>query len=263
MPSFTGKTFASFYKNILGIDQSNNTGVDATTRAVHDGTGQSTSISLSDDVLSVQPVNDDTTGAMIVKNSGGSNILTVNTTDSKVLVGASQVATNTHYQTFTANYLVPVAGYHQVLQAYPSLSYGTSATEEALGNVANPSTTYDMSSGSDSYSWVPLLWRVQDNITIDSASASLGTNGSSTDALNLHIMSYTIDTDNGVTSGDLSAGVVVADSASLAVDRTAVDLLSLTVQSADVDANKVLVATIESDGTDPVGVALTMKYHIR
>ena len=75
MPTFTGKTFASFYKNILGLNQSSNTGVDATTRVIHDGAGQSTSVSLSDDVLSVQPINDDTTATMLVKNQGGSNIL--------------------------------------------------------------------------------------------------------------------------------------------------------------------------------------------
>ena len=85
MPTFTGKTFASFYKNILGISQASNTGVDATTRAVQDGAGQTTSVSLSDDVLSVQPVNDDTTGAMLVKSQGGSNILAVDTDKSRWL----------------------------------------------------------------------------------------------------------------------------------------------------------------------------------
>ena len=89
MPTFLGKTFNSYFKNLLGMNQSTNTGVDATTRLVQDGAGQSTSLSLSDDVLSVQPVNDDTTGAMLVKNQGGANILAVDTTNAKVLVGAS------------------------------------------------------------------------------------------------------------------------------------------------------------------------------
>ena len=87
MPTFTNKTFSSFYKNIPNINQSTNTGVDSTTRVLHDGAGNSFSISLSDDVLSVQPVNDDTTGTMLVKNQGGSNILAVDTTNSKVLMG--------------------------------------------------------------------------------------------------------------------------------------------------------------------------------
>ena len=91
MPTKQGKTYASFYKNDLAVNQSSNTGVESNTRAIHDGAGNSTSISLSDDVLSVQPVNDNTTGAMLVKNQGGSNILAVDTTNSKVLLGASQV----------------------------------------------------------------------------------------------------------------------------------------------------------------------------
>ena len=95
MPTFLGKTFSTYFKNILGINQSSNTGVDTTTRVVHDGAGNSTSISLSDDVLSVQPVTDDTTGTMLVKNQGGSNILAVDTDNSKVLIGASQVSANT------------------------------------------------------------------------------------------------------------------------------------------------------------------------
>ena len=97
MPSFTGKTFSNFYKNIFGINQSSNTGVDATTRAVQDGAGNNTSISLSDDVLSVQPNTDNTTGTMLVKNQGGSNILAVDTTNSLVKVGASQVHATSQY----------------------------------------------------------------------------------------------------------------------------------------------------------------------
>ena len=117
MPTFTGKTFANFYKNILGINQSSNTGVDATTRVVHDGDGNSSSLSLSDDVLSVQPVNDDTTGAMLVKNQGGSNILAVDTTNSQVLAGAGQVNATTLYKEMGLYDFSPTAGVHNPLVA--------------------------------------------------------------------------------------------------------------------------------------------------
>ena len=89
--SLVEKTFASYFKDLFHINNSNS-GVDATTRNVKDGLGNSTAISFSDDVLSVQPVNDNTTGSMLVKNQGGSNILAVDTTNSKVLIGASQTA---------------------------------------------------------------------------------------------------------------------------------------------------------------------------
>ena len=87
MPSKTGKAPASYYKSDVSVDQSTNVGFDSTTRSIISGDGAKSSISLSDDVLSVQPVNDDTTGAMLVKNQGGSNILAVDTTNSKVLMG--------------------------------------------------------------------------------------------------------------------------------------------------------------------------------
>ena len=116
--------------NIFGINQASNTGVDATTRAVQDGAGNSTSISLSDDVLSVQPVTDNTTGAMLVKNQGGSNILAVDTTNSNVLVGTSQVASTTAYAQFGvhySNYASLAANKHY---AIPFMSGGTSATND-------------------------------------------------------------------------------------------------------------------------------------
>ena len=263
MPSFTGKTFSNFYKNILGIDQSTNTGVDATTRTVQDGAGNTTAISLSDDVLSVQPITDNTVGAMLVKNQGGSNILAVDTTNSKVLVGSSQTATNTQILQYSCQQMSPVAGSHMVLQAFPSTSYSAVATEEVLGTGANPSTSYDMSTGSDAQSWTNLLWRVPFNITIDSASVFFGTAAASTDTYNFHVISYAIDTDNGGTAGDLSDGVVVLDTGTQTADRTGVFYLGFTVQSADVDAGRVLMATLESDGTDSMSAALTVVYHIR
>ena len=66
MPTKTGKTVSSYYGNDVTINQSSNTGIDSTTREIQDGFGNNTAISLSDDVLSVKPVNDDTTSAMLV-----------------------------------------------------------------------------------------------------------------------------------------------------------------------------------------------------
>ena len=58
MPSFQNKTFSSYFKRIFQINQAANTGVDATTRAVQTGDGVNTSLSVSDDVLKVQPQNE-------------------------------------------------------------------------------------------------------------------------------------------------------------------------------------------------------------
>jgi len=263
MPSFTKKAFANFYKNILGINNSNNAGVDTGLRRIQDGAGQNTSTLISDDQFGVVGVTDNTTASLYCANVTGSAILAVDTINSKVLVGASQVAANTMYQTFSTHWMTPVAGYHMLLHTTPIPAFGVATVEDDLGNGVDPATTYDMSSGSNASQFVNSLWRVQDNITIDAASFFISSAGSSTDTYNVHIMSYDIDTDNGVTSGDLSSGTVVVDSGTIASDRTAVDYLGTTIQSADVNAGKVLIATLESDGTDSVSINMTMKYHIR
>ena len=97
MPTKTKKTYASYYGNDVAINQTSNTGVDSTTRKLQDGFGNNTSISLSDDVLQVKPVNDDTTSTMNVQTSGGSTILAVDTSNSLVKVGATQVHATTMY----------------------------------------------------------------------------------------------------------------------------------------------------------------------
>ena len=263
MPSFTGKTFASFYKNILGINQSSNTGVDATGRKIQDGAGNNTAISLSDDDLSVNPVNDDTVRTFRVQKQNNSTVFSVDTTNSKVLAGASQVSVNTFYQTFSANKLVPVAGEHMILSAVPSAHFGTALAEISLGDGTDPATTYDMSTGNLANNLPNSIFRLPHNVTLDSASVLFAVSSSDDETINFHIMSYAIDTDNGGTSGDLSSGVVVADSAEQTVDRTSIDYLALAIQSADVDAGRVLIGTVESTSTEQVSVNMTLTYHIR
>ena len=84
--SKTGKPPASYYKSDVSVSQTSNTGFDSTTRVLCSGDGADSALSLSDDVLSVQPVNDDG-NTLLVKNNAGNNILAVDTTNSKVLGG--------------------------------------------------------------------------------------------------------------------------------------------------------------------------------
>ena len=266
MPTFTGKTFSSFFKNILGMNQAGNTGVDATTRVVHDGAGQSTSISLSDDVLSVQPVNDDTTGTMLVKNQGGSNILSVDTTNSRVLVGASQVNATILYQRFSYVNHTQVTNTHYPMGLGNADFAPTGLIEDvALGTGTDPATTLDISevaSNTESNAWVQYYWYLPDAITLDSAIALSGSASASDSALNFNIMSYTLDTSSN--HGDLSAGAVVADSAvTTGIDENVIKTTSLTIQSADIAAGKVLVATYESDSGNITSSQMIVKYHIQ
>ena len=100
MATKTGKTYSATYPNDLVVDQSSGVGVDSSTRLITDGLGQSTSTSISDDVLSIKPVNDDSVGTLLCKNNGGDNILAVDTTNKKVLVGSGQVSATTQTAVF-------------------------------------------------------------------------------------------------------------------------------------------------------------------
>ena len=274
MPTFTGKTFSSFYKNILGMNQSGNTGVDATTRVIHDGAGQSTSISLSDDVLSVQPVTDNTTATMLVKNQGGSNILAVDTTNSKILGGASQTALNTNYAHFGCNSqdiatAGMVADTHYAIP-FTLVGFGGTIASFAMGsstsssfNDTNPATSLTISS--IAMDIVTTYWYVMDDITIDAVKWLHGADTATGEDTAAHLMAYTVDTANGSTSGDLSSGVVVADGANITnAGYEQAYYQSMTIQSADVDAGKVIMFTFASDTVNSdYSINATVKYHIR
>ena len=262
MPTFTGKTFASFYKNLLGLNQSGNTGVDATTRVIHDGAGQSTSVSLSDDVLSVQPQNDDTTGTFLVKNQGGSNILAVDTDNEKVLVGASQVSANTLVKEMGLYDFSPTAGYHFPLISN-SMMFSDSGDDiigdlSMFSNGADPAATLDLSDDGTARIAVAVYWYLDNNITLDSVRYMATTDGN--DTLNFHVESYTLDTSSN--HGDLSAGTTCA-SASVSSNSTTLKTGTLTLDSADIDSGKVVIGFVESDSTTDITCTLNIKYHIR
>ena len=264
MPTKEGKTYSSFYKNGPQIRQTSNTGIDSTTRVLEDGAGQSTSISLSDDVLSVQPVTDNTTATMLVKNQSGSNVLAVDTTNSKVLVGSSQVAANTQYMHFNVHGIEPLAGRHYAM-ALGTTNYATAGLSEdvILGTGTDPATTLDISAATgESLLWVQCYWYLPDAITLDSAIALSGGTSATDSGLNFHIMAYTLDTSSNY--GDLSAGSVVADSsATSGIDEDVIKTTSLTIQTANIAAGKVLLATYESDAAQVTSSQMIVKYHIQ
>ena len=258
MPTFLGKTFNTYFKNLLGLNQTSNTGVDATTRVVHDGAGQSTSVSLSDDVLSVQPVTDNTTGTMLVKNQGGSNILAVDTTNSKVLMGASQVPP-TLFKDMGLYDFSPTAGYHYPLIANTMHFESAYAGDNDWGNGADPATTLDVSGLTAQENAVAVYWYLDNDITLDSVRFMATADGSAT--LNFHLFAYTLDVSSNL--GDLSSGVVHANGT---VDATATTIKTgtFTLDTADIDAGKVVVGFLENaTDTSDVSVSFNIKYHIR
>lgn len=263
--SKTNKTYSSRYKTDVSVNQTSNVGFDSTTRLLVSGDGAASSMSASDDVLSVQPQNNDTTGTMLVKNASGSNILAVDTTNSKVLMGAGQVAANTQYAYFgctSTMQLGAVAGTHYLV---PFSTMAFSSAVVAFGTGANPSTSYDISENDNADDITMMLWYIPDSITVDRVSWFSGGSAATGDVINIHLLSFDIDTGNGSTGGDLSNGVVVAGGADVtSLGHENIVYQSIAPTSADVDAGKVCAVTFESDGTNSdYAINLVCKYHIR
>jgi len=273
MPSKTSKTYASFYKNDLAVNQSSNTGVDATTREIQDGAGNNTSMSISDDVLLVQPQNDDTTGTLIVKDTGDHSILTVDTTNAKVLMGAAQVAANTQYAHFAqSSDEVSAAGQladtHYMIR-FSDTQWVGATSNFALGsatsssfNDTNPASSLTLSTTSN-YA-IQCYWYVMDNITIDAVKWWHAADAATGDTTAAHLMSYAVDIDNGSTSGDLSGGTVVADGANITnAGYEQAYYQAMTIQSADVNAGRVILFTFAADTVNSdYSINATIKYHI-
>ena len=104
-----------------------------------------------------------------------------------------------------------------------------------------------------------------DDITIDAVKWLHAADTATGEATAAHLMSYTVDIANGSTGGDLSSGVVVADGATITnAGYEQIYYQAMTVQSADVDAGKVILFTFASDTVNSdYSINATVKFHIR
>ena len=262
MPSKTGKTYASFYKNDLAIDQASNTGVDTTVRKIQDGLGQDTVIALSDDQLVLKPVNDNTTGTMIAQTATGDTMFLIDTSNKRIICGANATNALTLVKEFGIYDFSPTAGYHYPLIAN-TMFVPTGATAFAgdndWGNGADPATTLDVSGLTQQENAIAIYWFIHDDITLDEVRYIATADGSAT--LNFHLFGYTLDTSSN--HGDLSAGTVHAN-ASVSATATTVKTGTFTLDEADIDSGKVVVAFVENvTDTSDVSVSIQAKYHIR
>tara|TARA_Y100001938_G_scaffold33092_1_gene45427 strand:- start:20969 stop:21760 length:792 start_codon:yes stop_codon:yes gene_type:complete len=263
MAGLTGNTIASSYKSVLRVNDNAN-GVDTAIERVTDGEGTESSILLSDDSLSVRPVNDNTTSSFTVSNAGGSSLLAVDSTNSLVKVNANQDIANTQYTSFQMNsawWSGASANNH-----YP-LSYSAnqnSATFPTFGTGTDPQSTFTTAASSNQTGGdlVPMLWYVMDDITIDSVVAIEGADAATGDTTRMHLMSYTYS--SGATS-TLTGGTVLAynsDVTNAGAEQTYKS--TFTIGSSDVDAGKVILAFLRSDSINSdYSVNMYIKYHLR
>ena len=274
MAGFLGQPFNTFWKRIVQFTDSDNEGVATNPKILSDGEGNFSSLSLSDDTCIIQPRNDNTDTTLAVQNAAGNGILKVDTTNSQVKVGATLTPANTQYAYFGCNSGDPtnagmVADTHYAIP-FTIAGFGGTIANFAMGsstsssfNDTNPATSLTISA--TAMDIVTTYWYVMDNITIDAVKWLHGADAATGDSTAAHLMAYTVDTANGSTGGDLSNGVVVADSSTITnAGYEQVYYNQMTVQSADVDAGKIILFTFAADTVNSdFSINATVKYHIR
>ena len=104
-----------------------------------------------------------------------------------------------------------------------------------------------------------------DNLTIDRVIWWSGADTATGDTTRAHLMSYSVDSGNGSTSGDLSSGTVLADGGDITNSGYEQSYYQqLTIQSANVDAGKIIIFTFRSDSVNSdYTINATVKYHLR
>ena len=266
MASFTGNSIKDVYKDILHTTNSN-TGLSTTIKQITCGDGDTTSLYLSQRNLKVQPSTDTTTNTVIY-DADGNALLAVDSTNDIVKAGVGQHTVNTQFKTFSLWDYSPTAGAHQALVSSPIPT--TTSDSDYTGDVngaewggtgTNPATSLTISSAAEQL--IPMVWVLKANMTIDEVHYIMSCDASST--VNLHVCSYDIVTGSGSTAGDLTNGAVLADHASaITVGDDRASNGTITIQTADVNANKAIVVFAENvGGTDDISVQLNIKYHLR
>jgi len=261
--SLTGKTKASSYKDILQMNNSNS-GVDATTRNVVDGEGTASSLSMSSDRTLIKPTAADSVATFLVNDKDSNDLLKVDSTNDLVKAGIGQHIVNTQVKEFGMDFTEanPVAA--DTWYGLVSTFNHSDTNELAMGTGSTPATTLTIAN--TAYVAVKHYWYVPFNISIDSCNVWFGADTAGGDVVKFSVMSYTVDSANGSTGGDLSSGVenCVSPSTITGAGREQAYYQALTVSTADVDAGKVIMACVAQDGTNSdLSVNMQLVYHLR
>lgn len=261
MGSFTGNSIKDVYKDILHTSNSN-TGIGSTIKQITCGDGDTSALYLSDRNLKVQPSTDTTTNTVIY-DAGGNALLTVDSTNDLIKAGIGQHNVNTQYAHFSIGFdtINLLANNHYSIPF--SNSSGYISVPSVMGTGANPDTSLTIST--TAHSNVQTYWFIMDNITIDRVVWWSGADAASGDTTRCHLMSYDVDSGNGSTGGDLSSGTVLADGADITNSGyEQAYYQQMTVQSANIDAGKVILFTFRSDSVNSdFSINATIKYHLR
>ena len=265
MAGFTDKQISEVYKDILHTDNSN-TGISSTLKTITCGDGDTTALHLSNRHVRVNPASDTTT-TFIVRDADGNVLASVDSTNDLVKLGLGQHTANTQYAYFNIGQTESSgfsANTHYGL-AYQQANYSSSITGiVSFGTGTDPATSFTTADSNNARGCdlVPLIWFVPDNITIDGVTSFEGADAATGDTTRMHLMSYTFN--SGSTSA-LASGTLLAHNSDVTnAGSEQVYKSTWTVDSADVDANKAILAFFRSDSVNSdYSVNIIVKYHLR
>ena len=261
MAGLTAKTPSATYKDLLKIENSNS-GVDDTLRQVESGSGVGSALYIEKNSVKITPTDDDT-ALLDVKNKSGATKFKVDSTNN--LVSALGHYTNTQYAYFGANYIDFSNLAANTHYAVPFTMGGLTSTNDVdCGTGTDPDDTFTTADTNTQYAAqiVPMMWRVPDNLTIDSISHIEGADTATGDTTRMHLKSFTFT--SGATAC-LTAGALLAHNSDVTnAGNEQPYLSSWTVDSANVDANKVILCFFRSDSVNSdFSLNVTVKYHLR
>ena len=261
MGSLAGKSPANTYKSLLKVADETN-GVSGSASQIEDGEGTSTCLKISTTVAHFKPASD-VNAALKVERANGDDLLTVDSSNSTVKVGTSQVSATTQLLSFSAYRLIPSSsGAHMMIPCGSgNFISATGMVEVSNGTGTNPSTSLD--SGATTDELVLHLHNIPFNITIDAVKVFASTDQDTDVTLNYHLMSFDMVADGTSNDGNLSNGTVLADGQATSVDRNVLKSTDLTIQSSSVTSGKVIACFVENEtNTDNIKLQVQVKYHI-
>ena len=259
MGSLAGKSPATTYKSLLKVADETN-GVSDSLSQIEDGEGTASCLSVTRAQFHVKGLSD-STGTLQVKDTGGSSILKVDTSNSAVLVGSSLVSATTQLLNFAGYRIVSGSTSQHMFVPCGGNGFNASIAEINGGTGTDPSTSLDKTTQTDET--VNMLFNVPYNMTIDAVKVFASTDQDTDCTLNYHLMSYDMVADGTTNDGNLSNGTVLADGQATSVDRNVLKSTDLTIQSSSVTSGKVIACFVENEtNTDDINIQVQVKYHI-
>ena len=258
MGSLAGKSPANTYKSLLKVADETN-GITSSASVIEDGEGTASCTSIGTRGLKVTPTANTTT-TFEVENASGTNILTVDTTNSCVKTGTTQTYANTQILDFSAYRLVPVAGTHYFVPC-SSGAFTSPLAELANGTGTDPATTLDAGASTDEL--VNMLFLAPYNLTIDGVKFMVSTDTDTDTTVNVHLYKFTMTNAGGTSDGNLTSGTLLANGQATSVDRNVLKTVSASIDSSSVSADEVIACFVENvTNTDDINIRVQVKYHI-